>query len=208
MLDAPQRSTAWLQARVGRATASRAADIIAKTKSGWGASRYNYEAELVAERLTGVPADSYVNGAMQWGQEKEPEARAQYAFLADLDVVEVGFIEHPRIPMAGASPDGLVGDDGLVELKCPNTSTHIATLLGEPIAAKYITQMQFQMATTSRLWCDWVSYDPRLPDYARLHIHRVYRDDGYIAELENEVRIFLLDVARKTERVRALNHGT
>ena len=202
-----QGSAEWLHARLGRATASRAADIIAKTKSGWGASRYNYEAELVAERLTGVPADSYVNGAMQWGQEKEPEARAQYAFLADLDVVEVGFIEHPRIPMAGASPDGLVGDDGLVELKCPNTSTHIATLLGEPIAAKYITQMQFQMATTSRLWCDWVSYDPRLPDYARLHIHRVYRDDEYIAELENEVRIFLLEVDKKTERVRALNHG-
>lgn len=202
-----QGSQEWLAARVGRATASRVADIVAKTKSGWGASRYNYEAELVAERLTGVPADSYVNGAMQWGQEKEPEARAQYAFLADLDVVEVGFIEHPKIPMAGASPDGLVGDDGLVELKCPNTSTHIATLLGEPIANKYILQMQFQMAVTGRQWCDWVSYDPRLPDYARLIIKRIYRNEEHISDLEVEVVKFLDEVDEKTERVRALgNH--
>lgn len=200
----PQNSPEWLEARLGKATASRIADVVARTKTGWGASRANYEAELVAERLTSVPADTYTNASMVWGQATEPQARAEYAFVADTDVVEVGFIPHPKIAMAGASPDGLVGDDGLVELKCPNTATHIATLLGEPIAAKYITQVQFQMSCTGRLWCDWVSFDPRLPDYARLHIKRVYRDDEYITELEEEVRIFLLEVDKKTERVRAL----
>jgi putative phage-type endonuclease len=204
MLDAPQGSAAWLQARLGKATASRIADIVAKTKSGWGASRENYMAELVAERLTGVPAESYTNGAMQWGTATEPQARAEYAFAADVDVVEVGFIEHPRIFMAGASPDGVIGTDGLVELKAPNTATHLRTLLGEPIAAKYITQMQWQMGTTGRLWCDFCSFDPRLPDYARLFIKRIYRDDQMIADLEVEVLEFLKECDRKTAAVRAL----
>jgi putative phage-type endonuclease len=206
MLDAPQGSQAWLQARLGRATASRIADIVAKTKSGWSTSRDNYMAELVAERLTGVPYEGYTNGAMAWGSQTEPQARAEYAFAADVDVVEVGFVPHPRITMAGASPDGTIGDDGLLEVKCPQTGTHIATLLGDPIPAKYLTQMQFQLSCTGRLWCDWVSFDPRLPDYARLFIKRIYRDDEYIAELENEVRIFLIEVDKKTERVRALQH--
>jgi putative phage-type endonuclease len=204
MLEVPQGSAAWLQARLGKATASRIADIVAKTKSGWGASRYNYEAELVAERLTGVPADTYVNGAMQHGTDTEPQARAEYAFAADVDVVEVGFIEHPRIAMAGASPDGMVGDEGLVELKAPNTATHLRTLLGEPIAAKYITQMQWQMGTTGRTWCDFCSFDPRLPDYARLFIKRVYRDQAAIDSLEVEVVQFLREVDEKTAAVRAL----
>jgi putative phage-type endonuclease len=206
MLDAPQGSEAWLQARLGKATASRIADIVAKTKSGWGASRANYEAELVAERLTGIPAESYTNGAMQHGIDTEPQARAEYAFAAEVDVIEVGFVDHPRIAMAGASPDGVIGDDGLVELKAPNTATHLRTLFGEPIAAKYITQMQWQMGTTGRLWCDFCSFDPRLPDYARLFIKRIYRDDNMIADLETEVRLFLEEVRAKTEQVRAMQH--
>jgi predicted phage-related endonuclease len=161
-------------------------------------------AELVAERLTGVPYEGYTNGAMQWGRDTEPQARAEYAFAADVDVAEVGFISHPRIAMAGGSPDGLVGDDGLLEVKCPQTGTHIATLLGDPIPAKYLTQMQFQMACTGRLWCDWVSFDPRLPDYARLFIKRIYRDDQMIADLEVEVLEFLKEVDAKTAAIMAL----
>jgi predicted phage-related endonuclease len=205
MLDAPQGSPAWLQARLGRATASRVSDIVAKAKNGtWYATREKYMAELVAERLTGVPYPGYVSASMQWGTDTQPQAEAEYAFVADVDITPVGFVEHPRIAMSGASPDGLIGDDGLVEYKCPDSHTHIATLLGEAIPAAYLTQMQFQMSCTGRHYCDWVSFDPRLPDYARLHIHRVYRDDEYIAELENEVRIFLIEVDKKTERVRAL----
>lgn len=190
-----QGSDDWLRARLGRVTASRVADVIAKTKSGYAASRANYMAELVAERLTGVPAEKYTNAAMQWGTATEAEARAAYAFQTNADVVEVGFLEHPSIAMSGASPDGLVGDDGLVEFKCPQIATHIETLRGGPVASKYITQVQWQMACApGRKWCDWVSYDPRLPERMRTFIRRVPRDDAMIAELEAEVRKFLAEL--------------
>jgi putative phage-type endonuclease len=197
MSDVKQGTAEWLALRVGKVTASRVADVIARTKSGWGASRANYMAEIIAERLTGEVAPSFTNAAMQWGTDKEPEARAAYAFYADADVTEVGFIDHPKIPMTGASPDGLVGADGLVEFKCTNTATHIDTLLGEPIAGKYITQMQWQMACAGRTWCDWVSYDPRLPESMRLFVQRVKRDDAMIAELEKLVPAFLAEVGQK-----------
>ena len=194
MSDMQQGSQEWVAARLGKVTASRVADVIAKTKTGWGASRANYAAELVAERLTGVPGDQYVNAAMKWGIETEAEARAAYSFMRDAEVAEVGFIDHPTITMTGASPDGLVGDDGLVEFKCPNTATHINTLLGASIDAKYIAQMQWQMACASRAWCDWVSYDPRLPGSMRLFVRRVARDDAMIAELEKLIPAFLAEV--------------
>lgn len=190
-----QGSPEWFAQRSGKATASRIADIIAKTKSGPSASRKNYAAQLVAERLTGTVEQGYTNGAMQWGTEKEPEARAAYAFLHDADVIEAEFIVHPSIADSGASPDGFVGADGLVEIKCPNTATHIETLLGKTVPAKYITQMQWQMSCTGRAWCDFVSFDPRLPDHLALFVRRVPRDDAYIAELEAEVRAFLLEVS-------------
>jgi putative phage-type endonuclease len=194
-----QGSDAWKKIRLGKVTASRVADVIAKTKTGWGASRANYMAELIAERLTGEAAPSYSNAAMAWGTEKEPEARAAYAFYADADVTEIAFVEHPKIQMTGASPDGLVGTDGLVEFKCPNTATHIDTLLGEPIAAKYITQMQWQMACAGRKWCDWVSYDPRLPENMRLFVRRVSRDDAMIADLEKSISDFLVELSQKVD---------
>ena len=192
-----QGSQEWLEARLGKVTASRVADVVAKTKSGWGASRANYMAELIAERLTGAPAERFTNAAMQWGTETEPEARAAYAFHVDADVEEVGFVPHPRIPMTGASPDGLVGTAGLLELKCPNTSTHLDTLLGDAIPAKYVTQMQWQMACTGRLWCDFASYDPRLPQEMRLFVRRVERDTVLIASLENDVQSFLAELDGK-----------
>jgi putative phage-type endonuclease len=189
-----QGSVEWLQARVGKVTASRVADVIAKTKSGWGASRKNYAAELVAERLTGVPAQQFVNAAMQWGVDNESLARDAYQFFHDVTVEEVGLIPHPAIPDSAASPDGYVGADGMVEIKCPNTATHIETILGQAVPAKYVTQMQWQMACSGRKWCDFVSFDPRMPEKLRLFVKRVVRDDAYIASLESMVREFLAEV--------------
>jgi len=199
MPDMIQGSDEWRRARLGKVTASRVADVIAKTKSGWGASRKNYLAELVAERLTGVPAESYVNAAMQWGTDNEPQARAAYRFFKDADVEEVGFVIHPKIVQSGASPDGLVAADGLVEIKCPGTATHIDTLLNKEIAGKYITQIQWQMACTSRAWTDFVSFDPRMPEHLRLFVKRVARDDRYIADLESMVREFLAELDKTIE---------
>lgn len=201
MLECPQNSPEWFAERLGKVTASRVADVVAKTKSGYSASRANYMAQLVAERLTGNTQESFSNAAMQWGTATEPEARSAYVFHADCDVVEIGFAPHPTIAMSGASPDGLIGNDGMCEIKCPNTSTHIETLLGGKVPEKYLTQMQWQMACTGRKWCDFVSYDPRMPERMRLFIQRVNRDDKRIDELESEVVGFLAEL---DEQVKAL----
>lgn len=189
-----QRSPEWFAARLGKVTASKIADVMTKTKTGYGAGRANYAAQLVTERLTGTKADSFTNAAMQWGVDCEERARAAYEFTTDLTVIETGFVDHPTVIMSGASPDGLVGDAGLLEIKCPNSATHIATLQGSGIDRKYLLQMQWQMACTERLWCDFASYDPRLPLEMQLHVVRVPRDDALIAEIEAEVTAFLTEV--------------
>ncbi len=198
-----QGSPEWMAERCGKVTASRVADVVARTKSGWGASRANYAAELIAERLTGVKAEGYTNAAMQHGIDTEPQARFAYEFYADVSVVQVGLVQHPTIAMSGASPDGLIDDDGLVEIKCPNTATHIETLLGGTVPAKYVTQMQWQMACTGRQWCDFVSFDPRLPESMRMFVQRVGRDDAVIALLESEVQAFLEDIDTKVAALRS-----
>lgn len=198
-----QGSDEWKQARLGRVTASRVADVIAKTKSGYSASRANYMAELIAERLTGVPADKYTNAAMAWGTATEDEARAAYEFRSGVVVETVGFLAHPSLAMCGASPDGLVGDDGLVEIKCPNTATHIDTLLNGSIPAKYVTQMLWQMECAGRAWCDFVSYDPRLPGAMSLFVKRLERDDERLSEITKEVEAFLGELADKEAQLRA-----
>lgn len=194
ILDVLQGSPEWHAARAGKVTASQIADMLAKTKSGWGASRANLAAKLVAERLTGTVADSFSNAAMQWGTEQEPVARQMYEFMYDVSVHQVGFVIHPTIEMSGASPDGLVGDDGLVEIKCPNTATHINSLLGSQIDGKYVSQMQWQMACTGRQWCDYVSYDPRMPGDMQIIITRVHRDPVLIAEYETATKAFLSEI--------------
>lgn len=198
-----QGSDAWLAERMGKVTASRIADMMAKTKTGWGASRANYAAQLVAERLTGTPAETFSNAAMKWGTETEPQARAAYEFYSGLSVQEVGFVTHPIISQSGASPDGLVDDVGLVEIKCPNTATHIETLLEGGVPSKYNLQMQWQMACTNRAWCDWVSFDPRMPESMRLFIRRVPREGGLILELEGEVKTFLAEIEQTVFRLKA-----
>lgn len=193
-----QGTDEWKALRLGKATASRMADICARTKTGWGASRANYAAQLIAERLTGNVAESYTNAAMEWGTATEAEARAVYSFFQGVTVEAIDFVPHPKIEMSGASPDGLVGTDGLLEVKCPTTATQIETLLKGAIPEKYILQMQWQMACTARQWCDFVSYDPRMPENLRLFVKRVERDDVLILDLEDKVREFLSEVHAKT----------
>lgn len=204
MTDIIQGSDEWKALRLGKVTASRIADVIAKTKTGYSASRANYMAQLIAERLTDTVADAYTNAAMQHGTETEPEARSAYEFYQGATVEQVAFVAHPKIDQAGCSPDGLVGADGLVEIKCPNTATHLETLLGQAVPAKYEAQMQFQMACTGRKYCDFVSYDPRMPENMRLFIKRVHRNDKFIAEIEGEIASFLLEMAVKLSELNSL----
>jgi putative phage-type endonuclease len=199
MMD--QGSESWFQIRIGKVTASRVSDVLAKTKSGYSASRDNYMAQLVCERLTGQKAEGFTNASMQWGTETEPLARAAYEALKNVLVDEVGFVPHPTIQMAGASPDGLVGDDGLLEIKCPNTSTHIDTLLSETVPTKYYTQMQFQLACTGREWCDFVSFDNRLPEELQLFVKRVPRDEMYIKLMEAEIVQFIAELDDKINKL-------
>lgn len=202
IIDCVQGSEAWLAARLGKVGASRMGDLMAKTKSGWGASRTNYAAELIAERLTGKPAEKYSNAAMAWGTDHEADARALYEFLHDCEVRTVGLVTHPSIADSLASPDGLVGHDGLVEIKAPNTSTHLQTLLGGGIDSRYLLQMAWQMACTGRAWCDFCSYDPRLPAEMQMHVTRVKRDDEIIDNLEREVTAFLAEIDDTVQALR------
>ena len=202
-----QGTPEWFAARLGNVTASRVADVIAKTKSGYAASRENYMAQLICERMTNTVAESYTNAAMQWGTETEPLARAAYESIADVLVDEVGYVQHPRIERAGASPDGLIGLFGLLEIKCPNTATHIDTLITEQVPTKYITQMQWQMVCTGRAWCDFVSFDPRLPNGLQVFVKRVEFDTEYAATLEIEVVKFLAELDTKISKLNErLNH--
>ncbi len=190
-----QQGTAeWLQERCGHVTASRIADVMATVKSGEAASRTNYRAELVAQRMTGAIEAGYTNAAMQHGTETEPLARAMYELQKSVMVQECGFILHPSIEWSGASPDGLVGTDGLVEIKCPNTATHIDTLIKKLPPTKYLPQMYWQMACTGRAWCDFASFDPRMPEHLQLFVYRVLRDDEKISTYEAEVVKFLKEV--------------
>jgi len=198
-----QGSPEWFAERLGKVTASRIADIMATTKTGPSASRANYLAQLVAERLTGTVQESYTNEAMKWGTETEPLARAHYEIKHGVMVDQAGFISHPEIELAGCSPDGIVGQ-GLVEIKCPNTATHIDTLLKKQAPAKYIFQMQWQMECCGALWCDFVSFDPRMPENLALFVTRVERDDDKIAEIKKAVLLFLNDVDSTIEKLKEI----
>lgn len=202
-----QGTEAWHEARIGRVTASRLSDVLAKTKTGYGASRANYMTQLVLERITNTRAESFTNAAMLHGITQEPFARAAYEAHTGQMVEEVGFVPHPSIEMSGASPDGLVGSKGMVEIKCPSSSTILDIWLthsqgGNAIDAKYYAQMQWQMRCADRDWCDYVVFDPRMPLKAQLFVDRVERDDKWIAATEVEVLKFLSEV---DDKVAALN---
>jgi putative phage-type endonuclease len=190
-----QGTDEWKAARAGHVTASRMADVLAKIAKGEAASRRDYKAQIVAEILTGQPIqDGFTNAAMQWGNEQEPFARGWYEITTGVDVEQVGFVLHPNMDRCGASPDGLVGSDGLVQIKCPKTATHISYLLGKVVPVEYQPQMLWEMACSERQWCDFVSYDPRLPEHLRLFIARFERDNKRIATMEDKTYKFLAEV--------------
>ena len=186
-----QGTDEWFAARLGKVTASRAADVMTKKGS---AARANLSAQLVLERLTNTKGESFSSAAMQWGVDQEPFARAAYEAHSGVWVDTVGFVQHPTIERAGASPDGLVGHDGLVEIKCPNTATMIDTLLTGKVPSNYTTQMQMQMACTGRAWCDYAVFDSRMPVKAQLFVKRVQRDQKFIDDMEKEIIAFLAEV--------------
>jgi len=199
-----QRSEDWFRARCGKATASRFNDVMATLKSGGeAATRKNYRTQLVIERLTGIPTETYTNGAMQWGVEFEPLAATMYEAETGNVIEEVGFEEHFELE-AGASPDGLIGEDGLIEIKCPNSATHIEYLKGKSLPKEYKAQVQGQLWITDRKWCDFVSYDPRMPANLQLFIVRVERDEEYIDELYREVVKFLKEVYEEVEELKKI----
>lgn len=196
-----QRSPEWYAARCGSLGASQLNEALATTKSGWGASRENLKNRIIAERLTGVPAESFQNAAMAWGVAQEDNARTAYEASRGVFVQEMGIALHPTLAHTHASPDGLVGDDGLIEIKCPNTTTHIETLRVKKAPSKYINQMLWQMRCTDRQWCDFVSYDPRLPSHLQLFVTRVERDDIAIAGLELKIAEFLNEIQQEIDRL-------
>lgn len=200
-----QRSPEWYAARLGKVTGSQVSSVLAKKDS---ATRANYLSELVVERLTGQQQEFYMNEAMQHGVDTEPEARMAYESAKNVLVDELGFCDHSIIANFGVSPDGLVGEDGLIEIKCPNSKTHIDTLLSKKAPNKYIPQMMAQMACTGRKWCDFVSFDPRLPEDLQLFVVRIDRDDQYIANLEKEVSAFLAEVDETVIKLKGLKNGS
>ena len=198
-----QRTPEWFSKRLGKVTASRIADLMAKTKTGPGASRANYLAQLVTERLTGTPTEGFQSPAMTWGIEQEAAARAAYSARTGVLVDEVDFVDHPTM-QAGASPDGLVGEDGLIEIKCPNTSTMLEYLEDRTIPQKYRLQIQWQLAVTGRDWCDFVAFDPRLPEHLQLLVIREPRNTDLVVEITHEVNRFLAEVERKVAFLKEL----
>ena len=206
-LEIKQGTEEWHQIRLGKVTASRVSDVMSKIKSGESAGRKNYKMDLVVERLTNTPTSSFTNAAMAWGTETEPLARMAYEVHSGNFVETVAFIQHPSIEWFGCSPDGLIGSEGNLEIKCPNTSTHIDYLLAGVPPAKYVPQMQTQMACTGAKWCDFVSFDPRLPNELQLFVVRLDRDEAYIQQIEDEVKQFLDEVKQIYSQLKARNNG-
>jgi len=196
-LDLEQGTPEWLQFKVGKVSASKIADVTAKLANGQpGATRKRYLGDITRERLSNKPTERYTNEAMAWGKTHEPKARAAYCLEHMVPVRQIGCALHPSIPWSLASPDGLVGKQGLLEIKCPHVSNnHQELMLGEAkISDAYYQQIQWQLACTERAWCDFVSFDPEMPEHLQLWVQRIERDDMRIGILEQEVRAFLDEV--------------
>ena len=202
--SAPQGTSDWLSARAGKATGSRAKDILAKIKSGEAAARRNYRVQLVTERLTGSPQESgFVNDAMKWGTEQEPHARRAYEAHTGYIVTEAGFIYLEDV-MTGCSVDGLIGGDGMAEYKCPNSSTHIEWLLAGVLPSEHKPQILHNLWVTGREWCDFASFDPRLPENLQLFVVRYERIEDEIKAHEAEILQFLSEVDALENRLRKI----
>ena len=198
MMD--QGTPEWLAERAGKVTASALSNVMmAKTTAGY----QNYMAQLICERLTGQPVETFKSAAMEHGNETEPQARAMYDLETGNEVTECGFIPHPSLAQSGASPDGLIGSDGLMEIKCPQPAKHIKNLMGGSIDKAYALQMQWQMECTGRDWCDFVSFNPSFPDHLQLHVQRVVRDAEAVEEIKAAVTAFLADLDAKLRALEA-----
>lgn len=202
-----QGTDEWRKARTGSLGSSQIKEALARTKSGWGAGRRNMIAQLVVERLTGEPTESFMSAAMQHGVDTEPQARAAYAFTYGVEVEQVGLVLHPTIKGTHSSPDGLVGSDGALEVKCPQPATHMATLLADEVPSEYQKQIDWHMACSGRQWVDFISFDPRFPVELQMFVKRVHRDQTRIIELETEVTAFLREVDEKVSELQALKVG-
>lgn len=198
-----QRSPEWHKCRLGKITASKINDVMSKIKSGEAAARRDYRVQLAVERLTGEPTESFTNAAMQWGVDQEDSAREVYEFISGNTVEQIGFVDHPSIPMSGCSPDGLIGDDGMVEIKCPKTATHVGYLLDGGIPKQHMNQMQWQMECADRQWCHFVSYDPRMPTELQLYMVHVERDEELLANIRQAVIALLGEVETMVQELRA-----
>lgn len=194
-MNAPQRTDEWLAERCGHATASKFADVLARIKTGEAATRRKYRIQVVTERLTRNPVQGYQNAAMLWGIQTEPEARMAYEASTGVIVDETGFVKHQKVAWCGASPDGLVSDEGMVEIKCPESTTHLEWMTAGGVPSEHVPQIQGQMWVCGRKWVDFVSYDPRFPEHLQLFVVRVPRDDAYIETLSVEVSRFLKEVS-------------
>lgn len=199
--DLKQGTDEWKKSRLGHVSASQLASVMAKGKSGEAVVRKNYKMQLVAERMTMQIQPSYSNAAMEWGVQQEPFARMAYEVSHETFVDQTGFWKHSDILWLGCSPDGLVDSDGLVEIKCPNTTTHIDNLLAKQVPSEYVKQVQGQLWVMGREWVDFISFDPRMPQHKQLMVVRAYRDDQLIAEMEKEVHKFLTEVEEIIEKL-------
>jgi putative phage-type endonuclease len=193
-----QGTPEWHELRRGKVTASRVADILARTKTGPSASRQNYLIELALQRITKTIEPSYTNPAMEWGTATEPQARVAYEVKTGNFVDQVAFVDHPTIEGFGCSPDGLVGEN-LIEIKCPNSATHWEYFKAKEPPKKYFIQMQAQMSVTGAKSCDFVSFDPRMPERSQLLIVNVPRDPEFILYMEAEIQLFLNEVAAEVK---------
>ncbi len=199
--DIEQGSEEWLALRAGKITASRFSDVMAKGRGNAPSkTRESYIKQLAAEIITGQPEESYSNKYMEWGNECEPQARSMYEFKHDCDVEQVAFIE--RDEMVGVSPDGLIGDNGLIEIKCPKTTTQIDYYLKGDFPSTYKAQVQGQLWVSEREWCDFVSFDPRINGSASYFEVRVHRDEEYISELNKQIRFFVNELNELLERLK------
>ena len=201
-----QQTPEWYEVKIGKVGASRLADVMAEGKNGKpSATRANYMYELLTARLTGEYQQTYQSPEMLRGIELEAEARRKYEIVTFNEVKQVGWIPHPEIEMCGCSPDGLVDDDGLIEIKCPNTKTHLETVLHGKIDRSYMLQMQWQIECSGREWCDFVSYDPRLPENIQICIIRVDKKQEVIDSIKTAVQAFLSELAELENKIRSLN---
>ena len=197
--DIEQGSPEWFALRYGWITASKFKDVKA---GGAGKTRKSYMYQLAAEAITGERIETYSNEYMEWGTATEPQARAMYELDSGNTVEEVSFIKLNEVDKIGCSPDGLIGDDGMIEIKCPKTTTQIETYLSGKMPSGHRAQVQGQLWVSGRQWTDFVSFDPRIDGASSYFCVRVERDEEYIKELSRACHDFAIELQAMVEKLK------